>query len=31
MEIEKLSMVIVEYMGKALNIKEKEMRELFED
>jgi isopenicillin N synthase-like dioxygenase len=31
MEIEKLSMVIVEYMGKALNIKENEMRELFED
>jgi isopenicillin N synthase-like dioxygenase len=31
MEIEKLSKVIVEYMGKALNIKEKEMRELFED
>ncbi|WJX67844.1 Protein srg1 [Trifolium repens] len=31
MELEKLSMVIVEYMGKALNMKEMEMRELFED
>jgi isopenicillin N synthase-like dioxygenase len=31
MELEKLSKVIVEYMGKALNMKEMEMRELFED
>jgi isopenicillin N synthase-like dioxygenase len=31
MELEKLSKVMVEYMGKALNMKEMEMREIFED
>jgi isopenicillin N synthase-like dioxygenase len=31
MELQKLSMVIVEYMGKALKIDENEMRMLFED